>query len=254
MEGVEMSNTNEKYISYYVETLGSTLNDAVLRNISLQANAKMNDEVVQELQKEISFLQQSTEKVESEKIMAYIQREQDLITQFNELKDKHNSLLDNLESSASEKEQGYLNEINSLKGTITMHLSAISELQGQMDAMRQNKSEYDNTKHQLTHLDTFRNELIKAQKELEQYKSSHTDSESIRNKLNEQQNLLIELQQNISQKDKVIDDLKKQIEILQLTPAKKKKASEAKLTERVHTTPVDSVIDALSNVEDGGSF
>jgi chromosome segregation ATPase len=230
MEGVEMSNANDKYINYYVETLGSTLNDAVLRNISLQANAKISEDVLQELKKEIDFLRHDTQKVESEKLKAYVEREQELIAEINVLKSNHESLVDNFQNNLSEKEQSYVDEINSLKNTIKMHLSAISELQSHNDAMKHSKSEYENTKHQLSHLDTFRNELIKAQKELELYKSSQNE------------------------KDKIIDDLKKQIEILQLTPAKKKKASESKLTEMLYTTPVDTAIDALSNIEDGGSF
>ena len=37
---------NEKYLNYYIETMTSTLTDCVVRNISMQANAKITDEVV----------------------------------------------------------------------------------------------------------------------------------------------------------------------------------------------------------------
>lgn len=38
--------SNEKYVNYYVEILTNTLTDAVIRNVSLQANAKVNEDVI----------------------------------------------------------------------------------------------------------------------------------------------------------------------------------------------------------------
>jgi hypothetical protein len=34
---------NEKYLNYYIETMTTTLTDCVVRNISMQANAKITD-------------------------------------------------------------------------------------------------------------------------------------------------------------------------------------------------------------------
>ena len=34
---------NEKYLNYYIETLTATLTDCVVRNVSLQANAKVTE-------------------------------------------------------------------------------------------------------------------------------------------------------------------------------------------------------------------
>jgi len=39
---------NEKYLNYYIETLTTTMTDCVIRNVSMQANAKITDEVVKE--------------------------------------------------------------------------------------------------------------------------------------------------------------------------------------------------------------
>lgn len=39
---------NEKYLNYYVEILTGTMTDAVIRNISLQANARVTEEVINE--------------------------------------------------------------------------------------------------------------------------------------------------------------------------------------------------------------
>jgi len=39
---------NEKYVNYYVEILTNTLTDAIIRNVSLQANAKINEDVIKD--------------------------------------------------------------------------------------------------------------------------------------------------------------------------------------------------------------
>lgn len=49
---------SEKYVNYYVEIMTGTMQDAVLRNISLQASAKVSEEVIQELQNKINELEQ----------------------------------------------------------------------------------------------------------------------------------------------------------------------------------------------------
>ena len=58
---------NEKYVNYYIETLTSTLTDCVVRNVSMQANARVNDDVIkdqsetiQELQNAVNELRQSS--------------------------------------------------------------------------------------------------------------------------------------------------------------------------------------------------
>lgn len=40
--------SNEKYVNYYVEILTNTLTDAVIRNVSLQANAKISEDIINE--------------------------------------------------------------------------------------------------------------------------------------------------------------------------------------------------------------
>jgi len=209
-----MSNGNEKYINYYVELLGSTLNDAVLRNISLQANAKINQDVLQELTDALNELQLNNDKLDLEKFEAASQREKELLSQ-----------IEVLTGGQSNRDKLYIDEIAILKSNITMHLNAISEMQTKMNSFDQNKIDYENAKHQLTHLDTFRNELIKSQKDLEMVKKQ------------------------LSEKDIVIDDLEKKIKLLQLTPAKSKKIKDEKLDSILRFESTET-----SSVEDGGSF
>ena len=47
---------NEKYLNYYIETLTSTVTDCVIRNVSMQANAKVTDEVIKEQSEKIDAL------------------------------------------------------------------------------------------------------------------------------------------------------------------------------------------------------
>lgn len=46
--------SSEKYVNYYIELLTNTMHDAIIRNVSLQANAKISDEIIQDLQKKLA--------------------------------------------------------------------------------------------------------------------------------------------------------------------------------------------------------
>jgi hypothetical protein len=181
--------SNEKYINYYVELLGSTLNDAVLRNISLQANAKLSQDVLQENK----------------------DREQELLAQINDLT-----------NNRSEQEKKYVEEIAALN-------TALFEVQSKLDGLNQSKVEYDNAKHQLAHLDTFRNELIKSQKELG------------------------ELKNQLTEKDILIGTLKKKSKVSQATSAKRKKLEDERIDSLFFSESIENNI-VTSNIEDGGSF
>ena len=39
---------SEKYYNHFIEIMTSTMNDAIIRNISLQANAKVLEEIITE--------------------------------------------------------------------------------------------------------------------------------------------------------------------------------------------------------------
>ena len=55
---------NNKYLNYYVEILTGTMTDAVIRNISLQANARVTEDVVNEQAKKIEELTTKLESVQ----------------------------------------------------------------------------------------------------------------------------------------------------------------------------------------------
>ena len=133
---------NEKYLNHYVEILTGTMTDAVIRNISLQANARVTEELLEEQARRIEELS---------------------VIEANR----------NSESSI---------KIASLETTI-------ANLTNELNDLRRQRGEFESVKNQVQHVDTFRNELAKAQD--------------------------------------TIRELNNKIEYLQLTPAKRKKIDEA---------------------------
>lgn len=90
---------------------------------------------------------------------------------------------------ALDAEIGRLNQ--SGNDTISDLQKEINRLNGELDLIKNMKSEYENVKNQVQHIDTFRNELVKSRKENE--------------------------------------ELQEQIRYLQLTPSKRKKYDESKI-------------------------
>ena len=159
---------NEKYLNHYVEILTSTMTDVVVRNISMQANARVSDEVIAEQAKRIEELSVNVA--------------------------NHNSEVNS--------------EIDRLNGTI-------NQLTGELNELRSQRGEYEATRSQAKHVETFRNELVKAQE--------------------------------------TIKELNDKIEYLQLTPAKRKKIDEAnKPKETAPEMPISQSPE--DNIKDGGSF
>ncbi len=56
---------NQKYLNYYVEILTGTMTDAVIRNISLQSNARVTEDVINEQSKTIENLKNDLSNVNS---------------------------------------------------------------------------------------------------------------------------------------------------------------------------------------------
>jgi len=109
---------SEKYVNYYIELMTNTMQDAVLRNVSMQTNLRINEEVIGELNNKIEELESTIENLKNEKT--------------------------NSQNGSNEEIRRLRDEIHSL------------------NAMR---GEYENVKHQVQHLDTFRNELVRERDE-----------------------------------------------------------------------------------------
>jgi DNA repair exonuclease SbcCD ATPase subunit len=226
MSDEQQAVVNEKYFNYYVETLSQTLNQQVLANVSAQAKAKVNNEVLLEWQKQNETLKQQLEDLNSK----ILQIQNDLNEQIEKLKTE--SL-----STQSAKEQQKNAEIDRLKNIITNKDSSITNLQTEVNKLNQLRAEHEKIKHQVTHIDTFRNELIKTQKIVEEKNT--------------------EIQNVISEKDSIIKELNDKIDYLQLTPAKRKKVDAINKPDTEEVLTILSVPDDVSSneiIKDGGVF
>jgi chromosome segregation ATPase len=182
---------NNKYLNYYVEVLTGTMTDAVIRNISLQANARVTEDVINDQSKKIEELNNS------------------------------------LESIKTGKNQKIESKINNLENSVKGHLDTINYLNVQLSELNKMKGEYESIKHQVNHVDTFRNELLKERDEHQKIRKSFENQ---------------------------IKDLNDQIEYLQLTPAKRKKLEEEK-NKPVKVIEESSVLPLTEEtIRDGGSF
>ena len=168
--------SNENYLNHYVEIMTSTMTDVIVRNISLQANARVTEEVVEEQAKRIQELS---------------------VIEANR----------NAETDA---------EVTNLNGTIANLNTTIANLNNELSDLRSQRGEFESVKSQAKHVDTFRNELVKAQE--------------------------------------VIKELNDKIEYLQLTPAKRKKIDDAKQTKTVDVFSAEAPAESTDTIKDGGSF
>lgn len=128
---------SEKYINYYIDTLVSTLTDCVVRNVSLQANAKVTDEVIQDQQKKNAGLEKQLEELKLS------------IDDLQKVKtDTENSTIQSLQLQLQQKSE----EVNKLN----VEVNSVANI----------RRELETAKGQLVHIDNFRNEVVKARNEI----------------------------------------------------------------------------------------
>lgn len=180
--------SNEKYINHYVEILTSTLTDAVIRNVSLQANARVVDEVIDSQAKKLDELQKANG---------------ELAASFEEIKNK------NISSENA--------TIKTLQDKVNEQQNTITDLNNQVNNLNSIRREHDNVKSQVVHLESFRNELAKAREENVILQRNHeiaiqnltTKFESVIKELNDK----IEYLQLTPAKRKKLDDVNKKVEM-----------------------------------------
>lgn len=184
-------NMTEKYQTHYNKFLNGTFGDLVVKSISYQANIQLANDIIAE--------QEATIKELSEE-------------------------LDELKNSKSSSENSKISE---LENQVKANAGVITRLQSDLNEANRLKSEYESVKHQVTHVDTFRTELVK---ERESHKKTRDEYELKLKELNDR------------------------IEYLQLTPAKRKKIDEEK-NKVVEVIEEASVLPITEDViKDGGSF
>jgi chromosome segregation ATPase len=210
---------NEKFVNYYIENLIATMNDCLIRNISLQVNERISKETIEDQVKAIENLKDT----------------------IGSLQKENQSIQDNKQVSDQEKYQN-------LENSIKEHLDTIKGLNERIAEADKLKNEYENVKHQVQHVDTFRNELTKTREEFDRNKNEYENK--IKQLSNEHENKLKELTGNY---ENTIKELTDKIEYLQLTPAKRKKLDD----DKVSVTPIENTLEVFTKsdiTKDGGSF
>ena len=227
---------NDKYINYYIETLTATMTDCVIRNVSMQANAKITDEVVKE---------------QIEKVEALTKSNEELKQVIEELK-QNNNKVDN-------------EVIQNLKVKVAESELTVTNLTNQLTELNNKYRDYDSVRNQATHVDTFKSELIKAREETNKTRG---ELESKINSLISENNGKIEAlngqhEKNISlliQKHETeksvfnskVEELVSKIEYLQLPPARRKKIDE--LNKETTPTVLTDLVGVDGVIKDGGTF
>ena len=217
---------NEKYVNYYIEVLTNTVSDCVIRNVSMQANAKITDDVIKEQTEKID---QITKKVKELEILNTKLKEDGLINENNIINDLKNKLNDKSEE-------------------LTRQSNIINELNVKI-------RDYELVKNQATHVETFKNELIKARDEIV---NNRNEYEKKLNALNVQrqkeiENLIEKYDVEKSTLSQTIAELNTKIDYLQLSPAKRKKIDEANKGASTATV-IETVIADDNVIKDGGMF
>ena len=210
---------NEKFVNYYIENLIATMNDCLIRNISLQVNERISKEAIEDQAKVI----------------------EDLKDTIGSLQKENQSIQDNKLVSDQEKYQN-------LENSIREHLDTIKGLNERITEADKLKNEYENVKHQVQHVDTFRNELSKTREEFDKSKNDYENK--INDLKNNYENTIKELKNG---HENVIKDLTDKIDYLQLTPAKRKKLDD----DKVNVTPIENTLEVFTKsdiTKDGGSF
>jgi chromosome segregation ATPase len=128
---------NEKFVNYYIEGLISTLQDCLIRNISLQANDRISKELIEDHSKKVEGLNGTIDALKVE-----------------------------LESAKKQQSDTDNQRYQNLENSIKDHLNTIAKLNGEISQLNEMKNEYENVKHQVQHVDTFRAELNKTREEL----------------------------------------------------------------------------------------
>jgi DNA repair exonuclease SbcCD ATPase subunit len=204
--------SQEKYVEQYLDILTKTMQDSIIKNISLQANLKVTEGVIKELQDGSSSTIQSLQKKIDELNVTIANSQKEL-----------NSLRDNKISAENSRLQHLQTTIDDLRKKLVDHEIV--------------KREYEEVKHQVQHIDTFRNELSKTRDELQNIDDVHE----------------VEIEKVKSNYENTIRELNDQIIYLKLTPAKRKKIDEAKAAQEVSSAQEEHVVtDEI--IKDGGSF
>lgn len=196
--------TNEKYLNYYIETLTTTLTDCVVRNVSMQANARISEEVIEEQQQKVEELQNVLNEFKKNNDAVnnqYVEEIKKLSTEINELR-------------------AIRNQYESVKSEAAHVETFRNELVKERESHQATRSEMQSKVNNITN--DFNNRINKLN-------SEHNDKI---NKLNSDHNGTVtkmssehsdKLKQLVSKHKEEIAKLNERIAYLEMSPAKRKK-------------------------------
>ena len=223
----------EKYQQHYNQILNGTLSETIMKSISLQANVKLANEIIEEQNnkldeyfKTIEELKKSLELSNNEKLNVSNSK----IVSLEENNKKQQEVISNLNSEVVVLRKSK-NEFESAKQQFESMKQDNINLNSEVVLLRKIKNEFENVKQQNNNLETFRSQLIKE-------RETH--------------------QQITNQYENEIVELRQRIEILESPPKKKKMVK----TPVVEQPPIESeslsilseLIMEENNTKDGGSF
>lgn len=86
--------SQEKYTQHYVEILTATMTDCIVRNVSMQANLKIKDEIIEQLNEKVFEFQEANENLAKQYDDLFSEKEKsdvDLVS-FKKIKNEYESL------------------------------------------------------------------------------------------------------------------------------------------------------------------
>ena len=239
---------DEKYVNYYIETLTGTMTDCIVRNVSMQATVKLKDDIIKEQADKIGEFAQANQElfdqVEGLKKKASESESARIADLTSQLEQKTKTISEMVVNNQAqikrmtEDNQALIKRMTEDNQALIKRMNddnqaSVKKLQDDVRQLSAMKVEYDKIKSQATHVDTFRNELIKSREE--------------------NKNLTTEYESKIAELTAQITEL--------TTPTKKKRTvvkkvepTEATVLELVTEPDVPQEPAGEVIVEDGGSF
>jgi DNA repair exonuclease SbcCD ATPase subunit len=148
-----------------VQILNDTVIDILAKNMSLQANLKVSDDMLKMMDEKINEFTEKQNQSEVQQEYLYQQRKLELEEEYrkknDEITQSNLELKNKLSTYDPNKENLLRSEVEALKNSVKMYENNVTVL-------TKEKEEWDKSKHQLEHLETFRKELIKSQNEVAQ--------------------------------------------------------------------------------------
>ena len=158
-----------KYQNHYNQVLTGTLNDAIMKSISYQANIKLANEIIAEQEKTITDLKSQVEGIQKD------------------AEEKIRSAKQELDSFKSNKSNADSVRITTLENNVKSQQETILKLNTDLVAANKLKVEFENLKNQATNGDIFRRELMK---ERENHATTKSEYDKKIQELNEQIDVL----------------------------------------------------------------